>query len=121
MGNTQTVEDCEGTKGKRLPRGDADQEKQNMIRQQSRQLRSRAESVVRVGSQLFSIADLEGENGLTGTTKRATNYDHVRGAAMYNLVQAGVFGLDSKKGVPGVVGVSVLFIYNYCKTSLFPF
>ena len=93
MGNTQT--------------GDDNEEQRGAMRQQrsKQRLRSNGESIVRVGSQIFSHLDLgEGTgNDTTAATIRADNYDHVRRAAMYNLHHVG--GFDPRRGVPGVVGL----------------
>lgn len=74
-------------------------------------VQSRKESLVRVGSELFSIVD-----GDDGDTRKATNYDHVRKAVMYNLFQAG--SLDPGKGVPGVVGFRNLGNSCYMNSAL---
>lgn len=72
------------------------------------------ESLIRVGSQLWSISEHEGENG--DGSRRATNYDHVRKAVLYNLSKAGT--LDADKGVPGVVGFRNLGNTCYINSAL---
>lgn len=85
-----------------------------LIKQQSQVLRRPRGSLIRVGADLMqSLGEMLG-----GDESKATNYDHVHKAVVYNLFEAGSLANNKGRGVPGVVGFRNLGNSCYMNSAL---